>query len=176
MNMKPTVLATPILLIAMAAASFAQTETTGGNDTADGQQNQRMFGQNWSDSMGGALFSDDRRETLRGDDELTGAWDTMSEEDRQMLRDDCHMMGNSAGTDASTDSSATGGSATNTTGNDNDVSDDATGAMTSTGEAGTDSTSASTAGSTSASTSGAAGMASISAENMTHLCSVLGLN
>lgn len=100
--MKRTLLSLIVVAQFAAAAGFAQTVTTdttgtvGTTGTADttATADTNMgasvgsFGSDWSSSMGTALMGDDGM-TIRTDSEIATQWQTLSDEDKGMIRRDC---------------------------------------------------------------------------------------
>lgn len=169
------------------AVALAQTtESTTGTGTMTTPTG--SFGSDWSSSLGSALFGEDGS-TVRSTNEIETQWQTVSEEDRAMVRRDCIMFMQEAGgsTDTGTTGSGTtdGTATTGTTGTTGATADSATsgaaGGTSATGTAGTsgvtggssDTVTSGTAGSGSAtgtSATGAAGMMEVSDENMQAIC------
>lgn len=114
--------------VALVPAAWAQsgTDSTGSGDagTASGitdpndetraGDNNADFGQDWSTSLGAAIFSDNTMTTVRPADELSSQWTTLSAEDREILRRDCTAFRADAA--AGTGGAATGGTADTTAG------------------------------------------------------------
>lgn len=173
MKMRNLLLAAPLLVMGVAASG--QTTTTGNDNDNDnaGQNQPGDFGQNWPEGMGMTFFSDDTMQTLRADEELRAAWQSMSEVDREMLRGDCARMGGStaAGATASdTSSTATAKNSTNSSASD-------TAATTQSGDAAaSESSTGSDNGSSSDTEGSATARASITSENMGRLCTLFELN
>lgn len=141
----------------VAGAALAQTDTTTGTGTETGATTGMstdatggMYGTNWPLSVGTTFFTDADSATLRATDEVTAGWQSLSQEDRDMIKADCTTfmaahgdaaMEGSASTDAAsgtaTDTSTTGDAATTATGTDAATTATGTDAAT-TGTSGTD--------------------------------------
>jgi hypothetical protein len=88
--MKRAMLALPaaVLIAATATAQTgAQTETTteATTETMAGER----FGTNWSLSVGTTFFTDGDSATLRSTEDITTGWQSLSQEDRDMILADC---------------------------------------------------------------------------------------
>lgn len=116
--MKLVIFALPAVTF-LAATAFAQTDTTTGSDTSTGTAattgaNAEMFGTNWPLSVGTTFFTDADTPTLRSTEEITSGWQSLSQEDRDMIVADCKTFMAAHG-DAAADASA---STTETAGSD----------------------------------------------------------
>ncbi len=118
-------LAVPALAL-FAATAMAQTDTTTGvatgTDAAAGSG--ETFGTNWSLSVGTTFFTDGENGTLRPIEELTSGWQSLPQEDRDMITADCqafetaHGDAAAAGSTDTTGAAATDGTAGTTAGTD----------------------------------------------------------
>lgn len=157
--MKRTLLTMSLVATLAAGAAFAQeatTETTGSGSA--------MYGSDWSQTLGSAVFSDDGT-TVRPAADLTTQWQSMSEEDKTMVQRDCMMHMQQAG--AATDTTGAAASTDATASTDTTATTDTTASTDTT--ATTDTTGA--AASTDSTTSGEAGMPmNVSAEQMDQIC------
>ncbi len=103
--MKMTFLTMTMAAALTASMAMAQTtdaaEETGATETGASETGVSTapvtFGSDWSASMGTAVFGDDGM-TVRSAPEIETQWQTLSEEDRTMIRRDCtvYMEGKSA--------------------------------------------------------------------------------
>lgn len=101
----------------IATAAFAQTTTTTGTDAAGG-----TFGTTWPLSIGTTFLTDADTATLRSTEEITAGWQSLSQEDRDMVLAECRTFMEAHG-----DAAATGSTSTST--------DTATGTSTDAGAA-----------------------------------------
>ncbi|MEI2808506.1 MULTISPECIES: hypothetical protein [Paracoccaceae] len=85
--------------------SMAAAQTTTAETNRD---NPPHFGETWGGTVGTQFFTDDTMGTLRSDDEIRNAWQSMTEEQRAMVTADCDL---AKGTDASASGTATDNSA-----------------------------------------------------------------
>lgn len=118
-------LAVPALAL-FAATAMAQTDTTTGvatgTDATAGSG--ETFGTNWSLSVGTTFFTDGENGTLRPSEELASGWQSLSQEDRDMITADCqtfeaaHGDAAAAGSTDTTGTAATDGTADMTAGTD----------------------------------------------------------
>jgi hypothetical protein len=94
--------------------AFAQTSaTTTGTSGLNAASS--TFGHDWSTTLGLAMFGDGES-TLRSESELTSQWETLSDEDKDMIRRDCMMhMQQSGGMTGSTGTTGSTSSSTGTT-------------------------------------------------------------
>lgn len=154
-----------LTVAAQLAAAGAMAQTTDGitgtpsADTAAPLSG--SFGSDWSVSLGTAMFGESGT-GVRPASEIEAQWLTLSEEDRTMLRRDCMVFMQEAGTGMTPD--ATGSNAAGAT-----ADTDATGTGTAgsgMGAMGTDAIG--TAGDTP--TTGGTGMLNVSAESMEAIC------
>lgn len=110
--MKRTILTLTLAAQMAAGAAFAQTTTTeapaGGMD-----ESTQTFGSDWPTTLGLALFDEDGT-TVRSEAEIATQWETLSDEDQNMIRRDCEMLPDQA--DASGSTGATGSTDTDATG------------------------------------------------------------
>ena len=127
--MKNALLAVPALAL-LAVGAYAQTDTTTGVTTgtdtgttldtttgaatdaatgaATGMDSSSEFGTNWPLSVGTTFFTDAETGTLRTTEEITSGWQSLSQEDRDMIKADCVTFmaaHGDASTGASTDAS-----------------------------------------------------------------------
>lgn len=79
----------PLVLAAqmMAVGAIAQTDDATNDSTALGAGS-GTYGSDWSSTLGPAIFGDDGT-TLRPDAEIAMQWNTLSDEDKLMIRRDC---------------------------------------------------------------------------------------
>ena len=98
--MKRTILTLALATQLAAGTAFAQATATDthSSDTATGSQ---TFGSDWSTTLGLALFDEDGT-TVRTDTEITAQWDTLSDEDKDMIRRDCTTRQTQSGDDTTT--------------------------------------------------------------------------
>jgi hypothetical protein len=110
--MKHLIYALPVALFA--AAAGAQTEPT--TSTEMGVSGE-TFGTSWPLSVGTTFFTDSESGTLRPAEELSSGWQSLSQEDRDMITADCTtFLAMHGDADASTDTAASGtGDAATTT-------------------------------------------------------------
>ncbi len=90
-------------------------------------------GANWPVSVTTVFFSDPERTTLRSADEVRAQWDTLSEEDREVVRRDCTAMTTDASTTGGAASGGLNDSATGTAATGTSATGTATDSMTSSG-------------------------------------------
>jgi hypothetical protein len=131
--MKRTLLVLTVAAHLTATTAMAQTTST----SVDPMQTSD-YGQDWSLSLGSALFSNTEMTTLRTGTELETQWAILSETDREMLRRDCDLFmqangGASGSTTGGATGSTTGTDTTATTGGAASGSTDATTSGTATG-------------------------------------------
>jgi hypothetical protein len=119
-NMKHLFLALPAIVL-VAAAAAAQTETTTGvatgADAAVGSG--ETFGTNWSLSVGTTFFTDGENRTLRSAEDITTGWQSLPQEDRDMIMADCQAFlaaHGEAATEGSTEATGTADTAAPDTG------------------------------------------------------------
>jgi hypothetical protein len=94
--MKTPILAIPAVIL-LAATASAQTDTTTGvatgTDAATTTEaaigSEGTFGSNWSLSVRTMFFTGDDNATLRTSDEITSAWQSLPQEDRDLILADC---------------------------------------------------------------------------------------
>lgn len=92
--MKHAFLALPAVAL-FATGAFAQTDTTADAATgadagaATGMEASTSFGTNWPLSVGTTFFADADSSTLRSTEEITSGWQSLSQEDRDMIKADC---------------------------------------------------------------------------------------
>lgn len=137
--MKHALLAVPAVAL-FAVGALAQTDTTTGatvgTETTTEVDASTSFGTNWPLSIGTTFFSDAENSTLRTSAEISAGWQSMSQEDRDMIKADCVAFmaehgdaaagastdaATSTGTDASTDTTAGASTDTATTGTATDT-------------------------------------------------------
>ena len=95
---------------AFAQTSGTTTGTSGAGMTSD------TFGSDWSTTLGLALFAEGGT-MVRSDSELASQWQTLSDEDKNMIRRDCMLyMQQSGGTITGTTGTTTGSSMGSTAG------------------------------------------------------------
>jgi hypothetical protein len=152
--MKHLMLAVPATLF-MAAAGFAQTDTTAGTSSEASALGE--FGTNWPLSVGTTFLTDDSSATVRPMEELTTGWQSLSPEDQTMIRTDCQAFlaahgdaensGDASGSDSSTATTGTAATegATESTGSADATTGSASTDTTATGTADTGSTGTGTA-------------------------------
>ena len=94
------------------AGGLAAAQTT---TTENSRDNPPHFGETWSGTLGSQFFTDDTMGTLRSDDDVRNAWQSMTEEQRAMVMADCDLA-KTAGTDAAATGTASteGSTATGT--------------------------------------------------------------
>jgi hypothetical protein len=130
--MKHLIYALPLAFFS--AAAGAQTETTPATEAdASGE----TFGTSWPLSVGSTFLTDDESGTLRPASELSDGWQSLSQEDRDMVTADCTaFLAVHGDADASTDAATAGNSdsAAAATG-DATASDNSAEAATTTGDA-----------------------------------------
>ena len=121
------------------AGSMANAQTESSDTTRDTPPH---FGEKWGGMVGSQFFTDTTMGTLRGNDEVLNAWQSMTEEQQAMVKADCDLAkasgtepaasstdNTSAGTDSpSTAAGNTGGTAagSDTSGNSSNGGTDAT--------------------------------------------------
>lgn len=154
--MKPAFLAVPAVAL-FATGVFAQTDTTTGvatgidtgvtvdttigadtSTTAGMDASAESFGTNWPLSVGTTFFSGADTGTLRTTEEISSGWQSLSQEDRDMIMADCVTFmavhgdaSTGAATSAGTDA-ATGTSTDTTAGASTDAGTATTGTATDT--------------------------------------------
>jgi predicted Fe-S protein YdhL (DUF1289 family) len=130
--MKKFIIAAPLALL-LGSVAIAQTsnDTSTGPATGDGGMDSSSYGNNWSQSIGSTFFSDPERTTMRTSEEITSGWQSLSQEDRDLVIAECERY--------TTESAAIGadGSNLNTSG-----TDDTSSGESATTEGATDSASA----------------------------------
>lgn len=121
--MKHVMFAAPLTAM-IAAAALAQTDTTvgatvdaatgattgaavGTEASVDAGASVDTFGTNWPLSVGTTFFTDGDSATLRTTEEIGAGWQSLSQEDRDMIKADCEAF-MAAHSDAAADSSASG--------------------------------------------------------------------
>lgn len=112
--MKRVILALPATLL-LAAGATAQSDATATESATPDAVAAGEFGTNWPLSVGTTFFTDADSATLRSTEELAKGWQSLSLEDRTMIKVDCQafLAGHSdAGTDASAGAMATDSSTT----------------------------------------------------------------
>lgn len=166
--MKHAFLAVPAVAL-FATGAFAQTDTTvgvtTGTDTgttvdattsAGMEASSESFGANWPLSVGTTFFTDAESSALRTPEDLSSGWQSLSQEDRDMIKADCVTFmeahgdtsteastSTTTGTDTTAGAATDGGTATDTA--TTDTATDTT-AGASTGTASTDGTIATAVG------------------------------
>lgn len=141
------------------AGGMAAAQTT---TTENSQDNPPHFGETWGSTVGSQFFTDDTMGTLRSEDEIRNAWQSMTQEQQAMVMADCDLA-KAGGTDAAATGTGTDSSAT-TTGTSTDSSSTTTGTSTD---------SSTTTGSSSGSDAAAATATYVSPDNMTKLCEII---
>lgn len=128
--MKNLMFAIPALALLSVAAS-AQTDTTTTGTTADASTaaTGEMFGTSWPLSVGTTFYAGSDNATLRGTEEITSGWASLSQEDRDMIIADCTAFMSAHG-----DAAASGTAETST----GTTAETGTADKTTTGTAGTD--------------------------------------
>jgi hypothetical protein len=119
-----------VALLAVAASAQTDTSTTtGAASDASTAATGEMFGTSWPLSVGTTFFAGSDSATLRGTEEITSGWASLSQEDRDMVMADCKTFTSAHG------DAVAGGAEETTTGTtaETGMSDTAT-----TGTAGTD--------------------------------------
>jgi hypothetical protein len=100
--MKKLMFALPAMAL-IATAAVAQTDTTGnstGTDSTSAATDStsattgmnatgQTYGTNWPLSVGTTFFSDETSSSLRGREDLDSGWQSLSQEDRDMIVADC---------------------------------------------------------------------------------------
>jgi hypothetical protein len=101
--MKQLTLAAPaVALLAFGAA--AQTDT--GTTATEGAASTEKFGTNWSLSVGTTFVDSANPGALRSAEDIGTGWQSLSQEDRDMVLADCTAFMAAHGTDAAADSAA----------------------------------------------------------------------
>ena len=101
-----------VALLAVAALAQTDTTTTGTGTDASTAATGEMFGTNWPLTVGTTFFAGSDSATLRGTEEITSGWASLSQEDRDMITADCVTFTSAHG-DAAV--GATAGTSTGTT-------------------------------------------------------------
>jgi hypothetical protein len=117
-----------------ATVALAQTDTTGGTTGTDAGTGAAVgvgaggdkYGTNWPLSVGTTFFTDGESSTLRSAEELSTGWQSLSQEDRDMILADCETFRTDHGVD--------GASAASTEGTAGAASDTGTATATATAE------------------------------------------
>jgi hypothetical protein len=99
-----------VALLAVAASAQTDTTTTGTAADASTAASGEMFGTNWPLSVGTTFFAGSDSAALRGTEEITSGWASLSQEDRDMVIADCKTFTSAHG------DAAAGGTAETTTG------------------------------------------------------------
>lgn len=85
--MAKTLLGLTVCAQIFATVAFGQTDPA--NEPAKAGDTDGNYGQSWTSTLGSAIFSDTGMMTIRPASELTAQWNTLSETDRMMIRNDC---------------------------------------------------------------------------------------
>ncbi|NJM84018.1 MAG: hypothetical protein HC844_17625 [Tabrizicola sp.] len=105
--MKQFILAIPATAL-LAAVALAQTDT--GTDAAtESDAGGMMYGSTWSTSVGTTFFEDGTPGTLRSAEDISTGWQSLPQEDRDMVLADCQTFMAAHGGEASTDGAMTEG-------------------------------------------------------------------
>ncbi len=131
--MKCTFLTLALAAQLAAAGAVAQT-TSSTTGTTDSGVMSDSFGSDWSKSLGSAMIGEDGA-TVRTESEIATQWETLSDEDKEMVRRDCEKYTEQS--EGTTDVET--GSATTTTDSTVDTSQSGT-SDTTTGSSSTDTT------------------------------------
>lgn len=96
-------------MTAAAALAFlsgiAMAETNASGQSGD---NPPHFGEKWTGMVGSQFFTDTTITTLRADADILTAWQSMTEEQRAMVKADCDMANTSGAATTSTENTSTG--------------------------------------------------------------------
>lgn len=162
--MKHTFLTLTMAATLATGAAFAQTAATTGA-TGSGMES-GSFGSDWSSSLKEALFEDDGT-TVRSASELEDQMDSLSDEDKEMVRRDCEEYEQQA--DATTGGTGSTGATMGSTGSATGSTDTTTG---STGSAtgGTGATTGSTDTTSGTSGAGTDSTMNVSMQQMQQIC------
>jgi hypothetical protein len=109
--MNRTSLALALIAQLAAGSALAQTNTT--TNQPEGSGSGSTYGTDWSSSLGAAMFGEDGT-TMRSVTEIATQWNTLSQDDKDMIRRDCMAYMQATGTAAG--STGTAGTTTTTTG------------------------------------------------------------
>lgn len=146
--MRNFILAIPAVTL-LATTALAQTDTTTEGATMGADTTGEMFGTSWPLSVGTTFFSDADTAAVRSTEELGQGWQSLSQEDRDMILADCQVFmaahgdtaaagaeastdgdAAAAGTAAATDTTTAAPAETTTTTTGTDAATDTTGAAT----------------------------------------------
>jgi hypothetical protein len=147
-KMRHLILALPAVALFAAAAS-AQTDTTAGSTpgtdgTTDVGATGGMYGTNWPLSVGTTFLTDADSATLRATEEITSGWQSLSQEDRDMVLADCTTFMAAHGDASAESSTATATDSSTGTSADAGASTDAGATAAGTSESGAATTGTST--------------------------------
>ncbi len=118
--MKQFFIAAPIALL-LGSAVTAQTATDGtATDgatpiTNEADTGEMSYGTGWSESIGTTFFTDSERQTLRSQEEITQGWQSLSQEDRDMVTAECDRFSAETNAGGNMDTTTEGAATTDTT-------------------------------------------------------------
>lgn len=108
--MKQFILAVP----AVALLSFGALAQTESGTATEGADTGATFGTNWSLSVGTTFIDSANPGELRSAEDISTGWQSLTQEDRDLVLADCKAFMEAHGTEASTDGAAADASATAT--------------------------------------------------------------
>ena len=109
--MKKFILAIPAVTL-LSLGAMAQTES--GTDATSGTDANAMFGTNWSLSVGTTFFDAANPGTLRAKEDIQTAWQSLTQEDRDLVVADCRTFMEAHGSAESSGAAVEGGATADT--------------------------------------------------------------